>query len=171
MPQPVLRVCECASTCTACPQPVLRVCLSLYCTPSPLTAHRHPLLHTLIPYCIPSSRTAHLHPVLHTLIPYCTPSSRTAHPHPVLHTLIPYCTPSSRTAHPHPVLHTISLYCTYFIQGAITYLFPLEFFSRMFPIFQVRGTRSMAVPEIMFSSFCWKSVVRCFLNLLTPVIA
>ena len=29
----------------------------------------------------------------------------------------------------------------------------------------------MAVPEIMFSSFCWKSAVRSFLNLLTPVIA
>ena len=46
----------------------------------------------------------------------------------------------------------------------ITYLFPLEFF-------QVRGTRYMVVPEIMFSSFCWKSAVRSFLNLLTSVIA
>ena len=29
----------------------------------------------------------------------------------------------------------------------------------------------MVVPEIMFSSFFWKSLVRSFLNLLTPVIA
>ena len=44
----------------------------------------------------------------------------------------------------------------------ITYLFPLEFFSRTFTIFQVPGTRSMAVTKIMFSSF---------FILLTPVIA
>ena len=29
----------------------------------------------------------------------------------------------------------------------------------------------MAVPEIMCSSFCWRSAVRSFLNLLTRVIA
>ena len=51
----------------------------------------------------------------------------------------------------------------------ITYLFPLEFFYKTFAIFQVRRIRSMAVPEIMVLSFCWKSAVRSFLNLLLPV--
>ena len=54
---------------------------------------------------------------------------------------------------------------------SITYPFPLEVFSRMFAIFQVRGTRYMVAPIIMFSSLCLKSAVRSFLNLLTPAIA
>ena len=50
------------------------------------------------------------------------------------------------------------------------YLFTIEFFSKTFSIFQVRRIRSMAVPDSCFDPFYWKSVVRSFLNLLTPVI-
>ena len=43
--------------------------------------------------------------------------------------------------------HNIIFRIVYYVSGS------LEFFSRTFAIFRVRGARFMAVPEIMFSSF------------------
>ena len=50
-------------------------------------------------------------------------------------------------------------------RNAITYLFPLDFFSRTFAIIQVGGTRFMAVPEIMPSSFFLEKHCKVFLEL------